>query len=212
MLDRNDTARLDGAGDAYHVSGVGWRHLHGADAARFGTAESDVFSACAAAAFYRRADVLAAGGFDESLFCYLEDVDLGFRLRLLGHSCLYLPECVVLHAGSGIAGFRSEFQTYHGHRNLEWVFWKNVPGALLPVCLPAHVLLMAMTMIVCAFRGDLRIFLRAKRDAWRGMARVWRQRAHVQRTRLRSAREVWALLDKGLWRTGRHALWRSAPL
>ena len=45
-------------------------------------ADREVFAPCAAAALYRRAAFEAAGGFDEHYFCYFEDVDLGFRLRL----------------------------------------------------------------------------------------------------------------------------------
>ncbi|MEA2353500.1 MAG: hypothetical protein QOJ14_1914, partial [Thermoleophilaceae bacterium] len=37
----------------------------------------EAFSACAGAALYRREAVLAAGGFEERYFAYLEDVDLG---------------------------------------------------------------------------------------------------------------------------------------
>ena len=39
------------------------------------------------AALYRRVAVLGAGGFDERLGMYLEDVELGLRLRLAGWSC-----------------------------------------------------------------------------------------------------------------------------
>lgn len=78
----------------------------------------------------------AAGGFDEDFFCYTEDVDLGFRLRLYGHRCLYVPAPVVEHVGSGITGTRSEFQLYHGHRNLVWTYVKNMPGRLFWLYLP----------------------------------------------------------------------------
>ncbi|MFL5827674.1 MAG: glycosyltransferase family 2 protein [Thermoleophilaceae bacterium] len=60
----------------------------------------EVFAACAGAALYRRDRVLAAGGFDERFFAYLEDVDLGLRLRLAGHGCRYEP-VTALHAGEG---------------------------------------------------------------------------------------------------------------
>jgi hypothetical protein len=59
-----------------------------------------VFGACAGAALYRRAPILAAGGFDERYFAYLEDVDLALRLRLAGWGCRYEP-AVALHAGEG---------------------------------------------------------------------------------------------------------------
>jgi GT2 family glycosyltransferase len=44
--------------------------------------------------------VLEAGGFDERYFAYLEDVELGLRLRLAGYTCRYEP-AVARHAGSG---------------------------------------------------------------------------------------------------------------
>jgi GT2 family glycosyltransferase len=60
----------------------------------------EVFSACAGAAMYRREAVLGVGGFEERLFVYLEDVELGLRLRLRGWTCVYEP-AVARHAGGG---------------------------------------------------------------------------------------------------------------
>jgi GT2 family glycosyltransferase len=62
-----------------------------------------VFSACAGAALFRRSAVVAAGGFDERFFAYLEDVDLGLRLRLGGWRCAYEP-VVARHARHGSEG------------------------------------------------------------------------------------------------------------
>ena len=67
----------------------------------------------------------------------LEDVDLGFRLRLRGHRCLYVPEAVARHVGSGTTARGSDFATYHGHRNLVWTFFKDMPAPLLLRALPA---------------------------------------------------------------------------
>jgi GT2 family glycosyltransferase len=60
----------------------------------------EVFAACAGAALYRRGPVVRAGAFDERFFAYLEDVDLGLKLRLAGWTCRYEP-VVARHAGSG---------------------------------------------------------------------------------------------------------------
>jgi GT2 family glycosyltransferase len=64
-------------------------------------APGEVFGACAAAALYRREPVLAAGGFDERLATYLEDVDLALRLQLSGWTCRWEPRAVARHAGGG---------------------------------------------------------------------------------------------------------------
>jgi len=54
--------------------------------------EREVLSPCAAAALYGRSVLREIGGFDEDYFCYVEDVDLGFRLRLTWYRCLYCAE------------------------------------------------------------------------------------------------------------------------
>ena len=53
---------------------------------------------CSGAAFIVRREVFnEAGGFDERLFMYAEDVDLSFRLRALGYKLQYCPKSVILH-------------------------------------------------------------------------------------------------------------------
>lgn len=102
MVDLADPTRLYDAGDVLRRDGVCEQRGHGKrDAGRFDRAE-DVFAACAGAALYRRRALAAVGGFDERFFLYLEDVDLGMRLRLAGWRCRYEP-AVALHAGRGSA-------------------------------------------------------------------------------------------------------------
>jgi hypothetical protein len=38
-----------------------------------------------------------AGGFDREFFLYIEDIDLSWRTRLMGHRCVYLPDAVIYH-------------------------------------------------------------------------------------------------------------------
>ena len=122
---------LDGAGDSYHVSGRAWRNGHKIGSADWPATSSEVFAPCAAAALYRREAFEEVGGFDERYFCYFEDVDLGFRLRLRGHRCLYVPAAIVQHVSSALSGYRSDFAVYHGERNAVWTFFKDMPGPLL---------------------------------------------------------------------------------
>lgn len=181
---------LDGTGDLYHVSGAAWRAGHGEPVADEHHQPCDVFSACAAAALYRRDALLEVGGFDESYFCYMEDVDLGFRLRLAGYRCLYVPRAVVRHVAWGTTERRGRFSVYHGHRNLVWTYWKDMPGVLLLLYLPQHVLLNLATVAWFALHGDGGVILKAKWDAVRGLGRVWRDRRCTQSRRRVGA---WAL-------------------
>lgn len=204
-----DTHRLDGTGDVYHLSGLIWRRDHGALRADTLTPAGDIFSPCAAAALYRRDAVQAVGGFDERFFCYAEDVDLGFRLRLAGQVCRVVPEAVVYHMGSATTGGQhSAFAVYHGHRNLVWTFVKNMPGPLFWLCLPLHLLMNLLTILVFAYRGQGRVILRAKTDALKGLPAIWRTRQQVQRNRQVSWHEIWAALDRRIWRRRFRVVWR----
>lgn len=200
MLDANDPTRLDGVGDVYHVSGLPWRDGHGCPDGPAYDAPCEIFAPCAAAALYRTRDVVEAGAFDEDFFCYTEDVDLGFRLRLLGHRCLYVPTAVVEHVGSGITGVRSDFQLYHGHRNLAWTYLKNMPGWLFWLYLPHHLILNIWSLITFSLRGQGGSLWRAKRDAVKGLGRFWTKRRQIQMRRVAAPGDLRRAMRGGLIR------------
>lgn len=193
-------ALLDGAGDSYHLSGLVWRMGNGSSVPSYMEDDArEIFSPCAAAALYRRSALREMGGFDEDYFCYVEDVDLGFRLRLAGHRCLYVPKSVVHHVGSGTTGGQhSDFAVYHGHRNLVWTFVKNMPGLLFWLLLPLHLALNLVSMVWFTFRGQGRVIWRAKRDAVLGLPKMWRKRQQIQKCRIASIGDIWQVLDKRL--------------
>lgn len=182
-LNAADPRILDGAGDVYHASGRVWRRGSGLPADAFDPPTGEVFSPCAAAAMYKTADFLAAGGFDEAHFCYLEDVDLAFRLRLMGRRCLYVRESTALHVGSGATSQHSYFAVYHGHRNIVWTFFKNMPATLLFLYLPQHLIMNIVSMIHFAVGGHGQTILKAKLDAIKGLPAVLKKRKAVQQAR-----------------------------
>jgi GT2 family glycosyltransferase len=197
LVDAGNSSILDGAGDAYHVSGLVWRMGHGSSQPSLEENEREMFSPCAAAALYRRSAMRDIGGFDEDFFCYVEDVDLGFRLRLAGYRCLYVPQSVAHHVGSGTTGGQhSDFSLYHGHRNLVWTFIKNMPGFLFWLMLPLHVLLNLVSVIWFTLRERGGVIWRAKRDAFLGLPYMWRKRQNIQKTRVAAIGVVWRQMDK----------------
>jgi GT2 family glycosyltransferase len=118
------------------------------------------------------------GGFDEDFFCYFEDVDLGFRLRLAGYRCLLVPDAVACHAGSAATrGWHNNFTIYHGHRNLVWANVKNMPAVLFRLLLPLHIIMNIAAIVLFSIRGKGRVILRAKYDTLRGIPRMWKKGA-----------------------------------
>ena len=190
---------LDGTGDAYHMSGLIWRERHGRKQQPSDLNQREIFSPCAAAALYRRQAVMDVGGFDKNFFCYVEDVDLGFRLRLAGHRAMYVPDAIVQHVGSATTGGQhSDFAVYHGHRNLVWAYLRNMPGFLFWVLLPLHLMMNIAAIILFSTRGQAKVILRAKWDAMKGVPSAWRKRKQIQAKRVATTGDIWRALDKRL--------------
>ncbi|HNY49120.1 MAG TPA: glycosyltransferase family 2 protein [Smithella sp.] len=209
LVQDENQEKLDGDGDTMHISGLAWRTGHGQPVSRASIESREIFSPCAAAALYRRDAFELMNGFDEDFFCYLEDVDLGFRLRLAGHRCLLVPEAVAYHVGSATAGGRrSDFAVYYGHRNLVWTYVKNMPGALFWLLLPAHIALNLITIVWFAVRGQGKVILKAKRDALYGIPSMWKKRGVIQRNCQASAMEIWHILNKSIVPKVGQFLWR----
>jgi GT2 family glycosyltransferase len=145
--------------------------------------EEEVFGPTGAAAFYRREWLVRLGGFDESFFCYFEDVDLNLRLQVAGGRCLYVPAARVQHVGGASSGGLSTFTIYHSQRNLVWAYVKSMPPQLFWRYLPMHVLLNVGSIVSYGVRGHTKTLLRAKRDALRGLPAIVRARRSVMASR-----------------------------
>ena len=189
---------LDGAGDAYHISGLGWRRYYNLLSENHALQAEEVFSPCGAAALYLRDDFLQAGGFDEDYFSYFEDVDLGFRLRLSGKKCLYVPQAVVQHVGSASTKKRSSFSVYHGYRNMMWTFAKDMPGVLFWLCLPVHVGTILFFILYLTVRDRNSVIWHAVFDALSGIPVIAAKRRIIQQNRTIRPQDIKYILSTGL--------------
>jgi GT2 family glycosyltransferase len=195
LVDFEDRRVLDGAGDALRPSGFPYRLGHGeVDRGQF-EREEFVFSACAAAALYRRSVFEDVGLFDEDFFAYCEDADLGFRAQLAGYRCLYVPRSVVYHVGSAsTGGKRSATATRLGARNSVSLLVKNLPLSAVPLLLPFFVLEQLGRLLVAAAAGSPRAQLQGLFEAQRHLPLMLKKRRHIQGERRVSAGEIRALL------------------
>ena len=79
--------------------------------------EIKIFGPCGASALYKRNALDKIGLFDEKYFCYLEDVDLAWRINLAGYKSILNPKSVVFHIHSGTSSNYNSLKEYLITRN-----------------------------------------------------------------------------------------------
>ncbi len=136
MLSMKNPDIIDDSGDLYCA--LGWGFSPGRDKnAKSYSKTASVTSACAGAAIYRKAIFDEIGYFDDAHFCYLEDVDIGYRAKIYGYKNIFEPKAIVYHAGSGTSGSRyNEFKEELTVANNLYFLYKNLPILQLVINLP----------------------------------------------------------------------------
>ena len=195
MMSYYNPGIIDRAGDVYTRAGTGLLRGRGKPSEVYNKQEF-VFGACAGAALYRAAMLREIGLFDEDFFILYEDVDLSFRAQLRGYKCIYVPDAVVYHIGSHSIGEDTPMSVYYSHRNLEWVYVKNMPASLIKRTIVPHLIydLAAFLFFVAKGRGG--DYLRAKWDALKGIRAALQKRKGIQINKKVGDDYVWSLLEK----------------
>jgi GT2 family glycosyltransferase len=183
LYDRRDV--LHNAGDLMGCDGIPRnRGVWQVDTGQYDDSP-EVFGGCGGGAAYRRAAWEQAGGFDERLFMYLEDVDLAWRLRLLGWGAVFAPQARLVHHLSATGG--GTLASYYTGRNTLWVIAKDMPGPLIR----RHFGAIARGQwrvtrdALRAWRGEAaRARLRGQLAGLLGLPAVLRWRRDVQRARV----------------------------
>lgn len=195
QLDAADPSMLDGAGDAYSVVGIPWRGGFGRPASEM-PEEGECFSPCGASMLIRRDLFLEAGGFDEKFFCYCEDVDLGFRLRLRGERCIFVPSAIVHHHGSAITGRYSDFTIRLGTRNRLRTYLQDMPPVALVLTLPGHVLATLYLYLRALGKPHAKAMRIGLAEALGDLKGIWQRRKEIQATRTVSS---WQVMKRMSW-------------
>lgn len=88
-----------------------------------------VFWATGAALMVRTDIYRKAGGLDERFFAHMEEIDLCWRILLLGYDIAAVPQSVVYHLGGGSLPASNPKKTYLNFRNNLLMLHKNLPDA-----------------------------------------------------------------------------------
>ncbi len=91
-----------------------------------------IFWASGTAFLARKKRLMQAGLFDEHFFAHMEEIDLQWRLHLLGYQIQVVPEAVVWHRSGYTLGAEAPFKKYLNHRNSLLMFLSNY--RLLTTC------------------------------------------------------------------------------
>lgn len=196
LLVAAEPSLADGCGDFYSQEGVAGKIGHFQPAERYRDAKY-VFGASGGAAAYRRSMLQEIGAFDEDFFITHEDSDLSFRAQLMGYKCTFVPSAIVHHHVGATIGRGSDMAAYYAQRNMEFVYLKNMPSSLLARYWPLHILANLMLLVAYWHRGQLGVFLRAKRDAARMARLMLNKRKEIQPRQRVSDAYIDSILEKG---------------
>lgn len=92
--------RFDFDGSILNFQGIGKKEREGmpaGDGEAEWRGEKEIIFPCGGAMAIQREVFLASGMFDEDYFAYYEDIDLGWRLWVLGYRILFVPGAVAFH-------------------------------------------------------------------------------------------------------------------
>ena len=151
------------------------------DDGRYDTVE-EVFGPNGGAGLYRRAALDEIGLFDEDFFFYYEDVDLAWRARFAGWTCIYAPTAVCKHVSGGTSKSLPFFTEYHIFRNIIWLYIKGIPCVYLRRRLPRMIKQELIFWKTHLRRGDTQ-WLKMKWDTYCKAPIMLIKRRSIQRSR-----------------------------
>jgi GT2 family glycosyltransferase len=186
LLERPD--ELNSSGTVVHVTGTGWAGGFGEPVDSL-TEPREVAAPSGAAMAIRAETFRKLGGFAEELFMYLEDLELGWRVRLAGLSVVVDPGADVYHE---YEYGRNPRKSYLLERN-RLVFVLSAYSARLLVLLAPLLAVTELGMLALALKEGW------FRDKLRGWGWLIRHGGTVRRRR-RSTQELRRVRDRDLAR------------
>jgi GT2 family glycosyltransferase len=190
MMMFDDRNRIDNCGFAMSTVGTAIDLVRGELDSPHWSEPRQVFGACAGAAGYRRSMLEDVGFLDNDFFMTSEDVDLSFRAQLRGYECWMIPGAIVYHRlRATMVNFPAR-QTFFVQRNSEFVYFKNMPAALMLRRLPERFVYELGAAAYSLKVGSSRAFLKGKIDALRQFTGCLRKRREIQRRRTITNRQL----------------------
>lgn len=150
---------------------------------------AEILWATGACLMIRSEDYRKAGGFDARFFAHNEEIDLCWRLRLMGRRIYCIPDSIVYHVGGGTLPKGNSMKTYLNFRNNLTMLYKNLLDKELRHVMIARWFLdyiAAWQMLLSGSGiGNFKAVFRARHDF-----RKWRSRFRPDREAMKKLRVV----------------------
>jgi len=125
-----------------------------------------------------------AGGLDELFFAHMEEIDLCWRLKRLGHLILSVPSSKVYHVGGGTLERGHPMKTFLNFRNNLLLLYKNLPPHGRARTIFFRMIFDGISALRFLIQGAFKDFwavLRAHR-AFYGMKRTYKGMGRINKT------------------------------
>ncbi len=192
-----DPGKINSIGNDIHFAGHGYCRGYGDPISSAPRDITPITYASGAGVLYRMSALRHIGLFDEMLFAYHEDLDLGWRLLLAGYDNLLVPSSVLKHH---YEFSRSISKWYWMERNRGIVLWKHDRLFTIVLLLPGLFAIEIATWLFALLRGwggekwNATIWF-FKPSSWKYLLRARRE---TQQLRKRSDREILSRFVSGI--------------
>ena len=127
----------------------------------------EVLWASGACMMIRSQDYWNAGTLDRKFFAHQEEIDLCWRLNILGRKVVCIPQSKVYHLGGGTLPKGNPKKTYLNFRNNLTMLYKNLPESELSHVMKVRLWLdyvAAAKELLTGRFGDFKAIIKARRD------------------------------------------------
>lgn len=148
---------------------------------------TEILWATGACMLVRSSDFWNAGGFDPRFFAHNEEIDLCWRMRIMGRKIYCVPASIVYHVGGGTLPKSNPMKTYLNFRNNLTMLYKNTENSDLSKVMFMRFLLdyvAAFKMLIVDHNfGEFKAVLKARRDFHKWLPEFKNDRLNIQKKR-----------------------------
>jgi len=161
---------------------------------------SEIFWTSGTAMMVRKNDFNEASGFDETFFAHQEEIDLCWRLHLMGKKVMVEPKSIVYHKNAVSLPMQSFYKYYLNHRNSIFMMVTNYHLSLTLYLLPIRFALELVTMVYALVKRDMNHFgavLKSLGWLLTHPHKIYKKRQLVKKIRKRNDKEILNQLYRG---------------